>query len=126
MNKTYTKTFTPDLNIDTITWEHDIPRDTLNSITIDQEYIPKWDYTSSEVLAKKFFPTIKRIIVNKKKRATTVLWNDGTSTVVKRAKGDRDEPYFAVASAIAIKFYGSNSAFKSIIDDKIEYIDKNK
>lgn len=71
-------------------------------------------------------PRIERIIVNKKKKATTVIWTDGDVTVVKRSKGDKDEPYFAVASALAIKCYGSNSKFKSIIDDKISYIGAKK
>ena len=60
-------------------------------------------------------PEIKRIEQNIKKGAiyTTVIWvDDSKPTVVKCAKGDTSDIYFAVASAIAIKVYGSNSAFK--------------
>ena len=71
-------------------------------------------------------PTIDKIKVNPAKNATTVLWTDGTATVVKRSEDDPDDLYFAVASAMAIKFYGSNSQFKKVINDKTEYYEPKK
>ena len=53
-------------------------------------------------------PYPKRIIYNGP--ATIVFWNDGTKTVVKRAKKDKDNKYNAFCAALAIKLYGSNSA----------------
>lgn len=66
-------------------------------------------------------PLVKRIEQNIKNQAlyTTVIWADGSKpTVVKCAKDDPDDLYFAVASAIAIKMHGSNSAFKRMIHEK--------
>lgn len=71
-------------------------------------------------------PKIDKIKVNPAKNATTVLWSDGTATVVKRSEDDPDDLYFAVASAMAIKFYGSNSQFKKVINDKTEYYEPKK
>lgn len=71
-------------------------------------------------------PKIDKIKVNPAKNATTVLWTDGTATVVKRSEDDPDDLYFAVASAMAIKFYGSNSQFKKVINDKTEYYEPKK
>lgn len=55
-------------------------------------------------------PVPKKIIYNGP--ATVVFWTDGTKTVVKKAKGQRDDKYSAFCSALAIKLYGSNSAVK--------------
>ena len=71
-------------------------------------------------------PKIKQIIVNPAKNATTVLWTDGTATVVKRSEDDPDNLYFAVASAMAIKCCGSNSQFKKVVTDKTEYYEPKK
>lgn len=75
--------------------------------------------------ASRFFgriiPAIKRIEINTKKGVvyTTVIWADGSKpTVVKKSEDDPHDLYFAVASAIAIKVYGSNSAFKREIEEK--------
>lgn len=70
-------------------------------------------------------PAIKRIELNCKKGNiyTTVIWGDGSKpTVVKKSEDDPYDLYFAVASAIAIKAYGSNSAFKREIEEKLEDI----
>lgn len=53
-------------------------------------------------------PHPDRIIYNGP--ATIVFWDDGTKTVVKRAKKDKDNKYNAFCAALAIKLYGSNSA----------------
>lgn len=64
---------------------------------------------------------IKKVIVNPKKNATTVLWADGTHTVVKRSEGDEPADIWSVVSyALAEKVYGSNSAFKREIKGKVE------
>ena len=86
----------------------------------------KIDFTweSDRILAR-LIPAIKRIEQNTKKGTvyTTVIWEDGSKpTVVKKAEDDPNDPYFAVASAIAIKVYGSNSAFKREIEEKLEEI----
>ena len=81
-------------------------------------------YNDTHIIAI-LIPAIKRIEVNCKKGIiyTTVIWEDGSKpTVVKKAADDSHDPYFAVASAIAIKFYGSNSAFKREIEKKLEDI----
>ena len=65
--------------------------------------------------------SIKKIIVNPKKNATTVLWTDGTHTVVKRSEGDEPADIWSVVSyALAEKVYGSNSAFKREVKGKVE------
>lgn len=48
--------------------------------------------------------------------ATIVFWADGTKTIVKRKKGDRDEPYYAFTAALAKKVYENNSQIKSILE----------
>ena len=64
---------------------------------------------------------IKKVIVNPKKNATTVLWADGTHTVVKRSEGDEPADIWSVVSyALAEKVYGSNSAFKREVKGKVE------
>lgn len=65
---------------------------------------------------------IRSIQYNPEKRATTVIFADGDVIVVKRAEGQEDDIYFAVASAVAEKVYGSNSAFKRIINNKAKII----
>lgn len=51
--------------------------------------------------------------------ATICIWPDGTKTVVKCAKDETYSLYNAVASAIAIKIFGSNSAFKRMIEQTV-------
>ena len=45
----------------------------------------------------------------------TVLWADGTKTVVKRAEDEPESDYAAFTAALGIKAYGSNSALKRIV-----------
>ena len=92
-----------------------------------------WTIDDSETINKirnqmfiKSMLDIKKIVENPLKGATTVIWSDGDVTVVKRAEGDPDDPYFAVASALAIRVYGSNSAFKRLIDTKYEVFEPKK
>lgn len=56
---------------------------------------------------------VKKIIRNGP--ATIVFWDDGTKTIVKRAKGTKDDIYMAFCSAFAKKMLGSNSRIQRII-----------
>ena len=60
---------------------------------------------------KTFIP--EKIIYNGP--ATIVFWDDGTKTVVKRSKKDKDNKYNAFCAALAKKIYGSNSKVNSIV-----------
>lgn len=56
----------------------------------------------------------------------TVLWDDGTKTIVKRAADEPASDYAAFTAAVAIRAYGSNSALKRIIEQKVEIQKKRK
>lgn len=47
---------------------------------------------------------------------TTVLWNDGTKTIVKRAADEPESDYAAFTACLGIKCFGSNSALKRIVE----------
>lgn len=47
--------------------------------------------------------------------ATIIFWHDGTKSVVKRRKGDKNDLDAAVAQAIAKKIFFSNSCFHTIV-----------
>ncbi len=71
--------------------------------------------------------TIKRIIQNPKKNATTVIFEDGGVVVVKRSGADPEaDIYSIVAYAVAKKIYKSNSAFKRMVDETIVIPKKKK
>ena len=68
---------------------------------------------------------IKKVVVNPKKNATTVIFKDGSVEVVKRHPNDPEaDIYSVVAYAVAKHVYGSNSALKRQIDDKVEVLNK--
>ena len=46
----------------------------------------------------------------------TVLWDDGTKTIVKRASDEPESDYAAFTAAIGIRVFGSNSALKRIVE----------
>lgn len=46
----------------------------------------------------------------------TVLWNDGTKTIVKRAADEPESDYAAFTAALGIRAFGSNSALKRIVE----------
>jgi hypothetical protein len=50
---------------------------------------------------------------------TVVLFDDGKKVKVKRAKDDSGSIYSAVAYALAERIYGSNTAFKKVVDKKL-------
>ena len=47
---------------------------------------------------------------------THVFWSDGTKISVKRMEGDTPDRKHAVASAVAIKIFGSRSKFNKFVD----------
>ena len=56
---------------------------------------------------------------------TVVVWEDGSKTVVRRAKDIPDDPYTAFCAALAKKVYGNNTRVKKILHDKT-YVPKKK
>ena len=52
--------------------------------------------------------------------ATIVFWADGTKTVVKRAKKEKDNKYNAFCAALAKKIFGNNSRVNAIVKSGIE------
>ena len=46
----------------------------------------------------------------------TVLWEDGTKTIVKRAPDEPESDYAAFTAALGIRVFGSNSALKRIVE----------
>lgn len=64
---------------------------------------------------------IKKVVVNPEKEATTVIFTDGTVEVVKKSPEDPEADIFSVvAYALAKRVYGSNSAFKREVCNKVE------
>lgn len=53
------------------------------------------------------------------KDITVVLFDDGKKIKVKRASDDKGSIYSAVAYALAEHIYGSNTAFKKVVDKKL-------
>lgn len=51
---------------------------------------------------------------------TIVFWKDGTKTMVRRAPDEEDNTYAAFTAALAIKLFGSNSALKRMLKEKVE------
>ena len=67
----------------------------------------------------------KRIL--KSGPCTIVFWQDGTKTMVRRAADEADDDYSAFTAALAIKIFGSNSAVKRTVKNKlVEQIKKPK
>lgn len=61
----------------------------------------------------KMMPEPKKII--RSGECTTVLWKDGTKTIVKRMPGSEDSDYAAFTAALAKKIYGTNSKVERIV-----------
>ena len=73
---------------------------------------------------KNTIPRVKKILKNGD--YMTVLWADGTKTIVKRAADEPASDYAAFTAAVAIRAYGPNSALKRIIEQKAEIQKKRK
>ncbi len=68
---------------------------------------------------------IKKVVVNPKKNATTVIFEDGEVVVVKKSPDDPEADIFAVvAQAVAKRIYGTNSAFKREVLKNLDFIDR--
>lgn len=70
-----------------------------------------------------YTPIIKKIVANDK--TTIVMWNNGTKTIVRPSANDNYDLEAAVCAAIAKKIYGTNSAFKRMIKEKV-VVQENK
>ena len=69
-------------------------------------------------------PSPSRIIYNNP--ATIVFWNDGTKTVVKLAKGEKFNKYYAFCAALAKRIYGTNSALTKLVNSGYDQTAKKK
>lgn len=82
-------------------------------------WIKKYERSAKKIEQLK----IKKVVVNPKKNATTVLFEDGSHVVVRKHPEDPEvDLYSVVAYAIAEKVYGSNSAFKKELKNKVEQL----
>lgn len=73
---------------------------------------------------KNAIPRAKKILKNGD--YMTVLWADGTKTIVKRAADEAESDYAAFTAALGIKCFGSNSALKRIVATAEEQGKKKK
>lgn len=62
---------------------------------------------------------VKSIEVSVDHNTIVVIWDDGDKTTVKRSEKDPDDIYMAFTAALAKKIYGSNSAIRRLINDKM-------
>lgn len=53
------------------------------------------------------------------KDLTTVLWNDGTKTIVKRVAGSKDCKQTAVVYALVKKLFGNNNGYMRVLEEFI-------
>jgi len=80
--------------------------------------LPTLTWTTEELEKDKTrtLPGIKQVVFNKEKGYTTVLWVDGSSTVVHCGESDHFERYFGFCAAIIKKLFGSTTAAKNLMD----------
>ena len=58
---------------------------------------------------------------------TTVHWNDGTHTPVKRAEDEKDNLYAAFCAALAKKLYGSTAAVHRLVESvDVKHVEAKK
>ena len=79
--------------------------------------LPQVDYTYRNYIPR-FAPEPIRIRFNDP--ATIVWWEDGDKTVVKCRPGEEFDPEVGFAMAYMKKIYGSHSAFKREIVNKVK------
>lgn len=90
-----------------------------NAMKMHEKHDVEATYKLHKTMKKNVNPyEVRQIIFNKKKNATTVLWADGTATVVKKKEGDPLDEQAAFAQALAKKVYGSTSSVRKIIERK--------
>lgn len=71
--------------------------------------------TKMELIDKEKNPTkirLKKLVFNKKKKTTAVLWSDGTATKVKLMDGEEWNEEYAFAACILKKFFGDRGYSK--------------
>ena len=56
----------------------------------------------------------------------TVLWEDDTKTIVKRAEGEPASNYAAFTAAMGIRIFGTNSALKRVVASAVTQGKKKK
>ena len=103
----------------------------INGATMWCGTIPSWDEMEFDILRSRLAKAEKNAIPHAKKILKngdymTVLWNDGTKTIVKRAADEAESDYAAFTAALGIKCFGSNSALKRIVASAEEQGKKKK
>ena len=91
-------------------------------IVCNDEILLISDFTGAEgIKAKKtFFLKIKKVYFNEKKGYTTVLWTDGSKTVVKCSKEDTFSKEEGILHCIAKRWFGNTGAYKKEIQKAIQ------
>ena len=70
--------------------------------------------------------SIKSILANKQKRVLTVVFGDGTTELVHWSKEDAFDARVGTALAISRHIYGSNNAFRKVVDERLKTIEAAK
>lgn len=70
--------------------------------------------------------TPKKIYYNQDNRTTAVIWQDGTTTVVRCSDDDEFTEYNGFTAALARKIYGGTGAIRRAIDDAKSYQSSKK
>ena len=67
--------------------------------------------------------TPRKIIINYP--VSVVFWQDGTKTIVRRAKGEKFNKYTAFTAALAKKIFGNNTRVNAIVNSGIDQKEKD-
>lgn len=70
--------------------------------------------------------SIRSILANKQKRVLTVVFGDGTTELVHWSKEDAFDARVGTALAISRHIYGSNNAFRKVVDERLKTIEVTK
>ena len=70
--------------------------------------------------------SVRSIQFNKNKNVTTVIWEDGSITMVKKKEEDPWDEQAAFCAALAKKVYGSTSKVKKMIEEKGKTIEEEE
>ena len=70
--------------------------------------------------------SIRSILANKQKRVLTVVFGDGTTELVHWSKEDTFDARVGTALAISRHIYGSNNAFRKVVDERLKTIEVTK
>ena len=94
-----------------------------DEIYVDDEVFMEAFVALIEAVLKSFGASLvkdAKILRNTKKRTTTVIWSDGTVTIVKAAKGEKMNDYHAFTAAFAKRMLGSNTKINHIVEKTVE------